>query len=316
MRFGVIGTNFISDRFCEAASRSDSAEVYAIYSRKADTGHAFCQRNGGGIKVYTSYDEMLADTLIDAVYVASPTMCHKEHAIAALKAGKAVLCEKMICTSLDEFIEMEAAAKSTRGTLIEAMRTDFDPYASYLGEALSKIGKLRRAHFTYCQYSSRYDAFLKGDVKNAFDPKMKNSALADIGIYPLHLAISLFGAPLDVTSKSLFLHNGFEGAGEILMTYEGMLATVSYSKITEGTTPSVIEGEEGSVTIDSINAPTRITLNRRGEEPYTYPHHNEKNNMIFEIEGFIRAVGDPEYRDRLLSTTRTVMETVEKIRPY
>ena len=312
MRFGIIGTNFISDWFAESALRTSGAELTAVYSRKSDTGRAFAEKHGIPA-VYTSLEEMLGASDVDAVYVASPTFLHKEHSIAAIKHGKAVLCEKMIAASLDEFEEMLDAITQHGGTLIEAMRPDFDPAFEALRKSLPRLGKIRRASFEFCQYSSRYDAFLAGDVKNAFDPKIKKSALADIGIYPLHVCISLFGEPKSVYSHSAFLHNGFEGCGTILLGYGEMAATVTYSKVSASVNPSVIEGELGSITVDKINAPSTITLHLRGKEPEIIPFERRAHNMEYEVERFMAIAEGKEDGTHPLRLSHSVMKTVDKV---
>ena len=287
MRFAIIGTNFISDNFMDAICQVKDAEVIAVLSRTAERGKEFATRHNI-TRVYTDIDKMLADRDIDAVYVASPTVCHAEQSIKALKAGKHVLCEKMIAHDYAAFEDMMRAQAKSGRVLLEAMRPDFDPALDIIKKGLKRIGKVRRVSLEFCQYSSRYDAFLSGTVLNAFDPDMKNSALADIGIYPLHLCIMLFGDPDYFTSESIYLHNGFEGAGVLTMHYGDMLATITYSKITDSVNPSVIEGELGSLIIDKVSAPSKITLKLRGQEPIILPYFPVKNNMIYEIRAFMK----------------------------
>ena len=311
IRFAIVGTNFISDRFAEAAEASECAEVVAVFSRKLDTGRHFADKYG--IKrIYSDYSAMLLDCDIDAVYVASPTICHSEQAKAALMAGKHVLCEKMITTTEIELASLIDIARSRGLVLLEAMRPDFDPAYDLLRSALAKIGRIRRATLEFCQYSSRYDRFLAGEVLNAFDPKMKNSALADIGIYPLHLAVSLFGRPHSLSASAVFLDNGFEGAGIITLDYGDKLCQVIYSKITDSVNPSVIEGECGSITIDKINAPTRITLCLRGGEAVELPISSVANNMVYEIEAFSRMVSGQVSPDGYLTVSKDSLNLVER----
>ena len=119
---------------------------------------------------------------------------------------------------------------------------------------------------------------------------MKNSALSDIGIYPLHFCVRLFGRPTGLTSKSVFLEGGFEGLGSIILDYGDMLATVTYSKITESVIPSVIDGELGSLIFDRVNAPTYAKLKFRDGSEENLPITPYKNNMNFEIAEFIQQV--------------------------
>ncbi len=142
------------------------------------------QKKHGIVNIYTHYEGMLADKRIDAVYIASPTICHAGQAILTLNYGKDVLCEKMIAATYGEFLRMKAAKLKHGKNLIEAMRLDFDDILLSVSKEIGKIGKTCSARLEYCQYSSRYDKFKAGEVLNAFDPNMKNSALADIGIYP------------------------------------------------------------------------------------------------------------------------------------
>ncbi len=311
IRFAIVGTNFISDRFAEAVKVSKSAEVVAIYSRKLDTGRRFADKHLL-TKVYTDYAEMLADTEIDAVYIASPTVCHFEHTRQALSAGKHVLCEKMICTTLADLREIRELSRSRGLVLLEAMRPDFDPAYDKVRECLAALGRIRRATLEFCQYSSRYDRFLSGEVLNAFDPKMQNSALADIGIYPLHMALALFGVPSKISAHSVFLENGFEGAGSITLDYGDKLVGVVYSKISDSVNPSVIEGERGSLTVDKISAPTRLVLSTRGSSTREISVLVTDNNMLFEVEAFAAMVRGERSPEPYLDVSERSLEIVEE----
>ena len=311
IRFAIVGTNFISDRFVEAVKTSGCVEIVAVFSRKLNTGRHFADKHGIK-KVFCDYAEMLSDGDIDAVYVASPTVCHSEQTAAALMADKHVLCEKMITTTEAELVSLIDLARSRGLILLEAMRPDFDPAYDALRSAITQIGRIRRATLEFCQYSSRYDRFLSGEVLNAFDPKMKNSALADIGIYPLHLAVSLFGRPQSLSASAVFLDNGFEGSGSITLDYGDKLCQVIYSKITDSVNLSVIEGERGSITIDKINAPTRITLRLRGSESVDLPIDSAANNMVYEVEAFARMISGQISPDGYLAVSKDTLNLVER----
>ena len=285
IRFGVIGTNFISDQFCDAACLVAGVEISAIYSRKFDTGAAFAKKHGIE-HVFSDLEEMLSSDVIDSAYVASPTFLHCEHTLLAAAHEKHVLCEKACAITYHEFEKMTEATGKAGVVFLEAMRPAFDPLIEALRENLYRIGKVRRFRFEFCKYSSRYDKFKQGIIENAFDVGMKNSSLSDIGVYPLWLAVSLFGADCAFKNESVFLENGFQGSGEILMSYGDVLGTVSYSKITEGHGESFIEGENGALVINKISAPTMITYVSNDGTRNEIASSSCKNNMIYEIEYF------------------------------
>ncbi len=312
MKLGIIGTNFISDRLCEAARLVSGVEVAAVFSRGSDTGDAFAARHGIE-KVYTDYGELLTDKDIDAVYVASPTVCHAPQAIKAMLSGKHVLCEKMMAATLPEMRMMRRVAGEQGVVLLEAMRPAHDPAYDMIIDSLPRLGKIRRATLEFCQYSSRYDRFKAGELTNAFDPKLKNSALADIGIYPLHVAVRLFGAPVTALGSSVFMDNGFEGAGSITLGYRDKTVNVVYSKISDSVNPSVIEGELGSLLINKISAPTELTLKLRGCEAERLPLTSPANNMIYELAAFRDMVEGERDADEYLELTELAQVIVDEI---
>ena len=285
MNIAVIGTNFISDAFSEAAERVDGVSVTAVYSRGRDTGEAFAKKHGI-VKVYDGYSEMLGDADIDAVYVASPTFLHAEQSILAMRAGKHVLCEKMMAATLDEFYEMRTASEKYGRVLLEAMRPAHDPAMEIIKQTVKGLGKIKYAHLEFSQYSSRYDRFKAGIMTNAFDPRLKNTALSDIGIYPLHLALTLFGMPKNIGGSSEILHNGFEGEGNITLDYGDMTANVVYSKIRDGKVPSYIEGEHGRLYIDKISSTASLVLEDADGVRRKLDYLPEPNNMVHEIRAF------------------------------
>lgn len=312
LRVGVIGTNFIQDLFCEAAELVPEVDVVAVYSRKFDTGTAFAKKHG--IKdVFTSLDDMLLSTTVDAVYIASPTFLHAEHTLRSLSMGKHVLCEKACTVTYDEFAQMRSAADKSGLVFLEAMRPAFDPMIEIFKDNLSRIGRVRRFKLEFCKYSSRYDKFKCGIVENAFDPTLKNSALSDIGVYPLWLAISLFDCGCEYKSSSVFLENGFEASGEILLSYGDFVGTVSYSKITEGHSDSFVEGELGTLFIDKISVPSKIKLVKNNGECELIASSDARNNMVHEIEYFRDCVFGLKSTKKYLDETESVMRIIDGI---
>ena len=313
LSFLIVGSNFITDRFMEAIERVDDAQVVAIYSRTEERANAFADTYGIPER-YCDYALALASESVNAVYIANPNFAHRDTALCAIRAGKHVLCEKIITENLSDFLLLKNEAEKYGVVLLEAMRPDFDPAFTVLRQSLPLVGKIRRVAFEYCQYSSRYDAFLQGDVQNAFNPEIGNSALADIGIYPLHLLVALFGEPTRLTPLFVSLSNGFMGCGHLALDYtdRGFFASVDYSKITDGKRPSLIEGECGSLLIDRINATEEILFLPRGASPRTLYQAHIPNNMNYEIEAFRDMVAGKRDNAPYLAVTEATMRAYDK----
>lgn len=265
VRIGIVGTNYISEWFMAAARRTEGkVEPAAVFSRTQRRGEEFARQQGIPL-AFSDFDEMLG--AVDAVYIASPTGAHYGQAMRALRAGRHVLVEKTMGASLSEEVEIFHEADSRGLIAMEAMRHLHTPDQQIIRDALPRIGAVRYAHVQMLQYSGRYDKFRDGTILNAFNPDLGNSAIADIGIYCLGFALDLFGPPSSYTGNSVFLHNGFEGSGSIQFAYDSMIADISYSKIVQAVTPTVISGEDGSITVNYIGEPSRIELHtRQGKE--------------------------------------------------
>lgn len=288
MRFGIIGTGFISDWFVDACRLAGGTPV-GIYSRDLERGQAFADRHGLSL-VVGSVEELAASDEIDAVYVASPIAAHHRQTAAVLDHGKPVLCEKTLATSPDEVADLFERADRAGCVLLEAVRPNHDPVYDLIRSALPRLGTLRHAHLEKCQYSSRYPAFLRGEVLNALDPASGNSALRDIGVYCIHPSLLLFGTPLGTHRASYRLPNGFEAGGSLLLDYGDLSVTCTYSKVTNSVTPSVILGEQGSLRIDSVAEPGAVEyvgLDGEVETLLTGSPRHPRETLHHPIEAFL-----------------------------
>ena len=309
LKLGVIGTNFVSSWLCEAARSLDTVTLSAVYSRTKEKGEAFAKAEGV-LHTYTDLDSFFSSG-IEAVYIASPTFCHFDMAIAAIGYGLHVLLEKPMVTHKWQFDELVLLARERGVVLMEAMRPQHDEAALVIKNALKELGTIRRATMEFCQYSSRYDRFLSGEVLNAFDPKIAGAALLDIGIYTLYWVTALFGRPETVTASSTFLHNGFEGGGTVLFGYGDFQVTMAYSKICQSGTPSVIVGEKGALTFDKPTSPDKIILALRGDTPRELMHPQYENNLVCELRDFVSLCKGGE--NPYLVETELLYETLERV---
>ncbi len=314
IKLGIIGSNFVSDWLCESVGRTEGITAHGVYSRTAERGAEFAAKHGIP-HVSTDLDPLLSSA-IDAVYIAGPNKFHFPQAMAAMAQGKHILCEKPMALNSAELAEMTASARAHGVVLLEAMRPAFDPGIDTAKAALPRLGQIRYARLEYCQYSSRYDRFKGGEVMNAFTPALGNAALMDIGIYAVHNCVKLFGLPdLDgMFAKSVKLHNGFEGMGNLLLPYGDFTAEVLYSKITDSVQDSVILGELGALTIDRMSVPGRVTLKLRGKEEEILPFAARESNMDFQTEVFVRLVREGAVEHPYMANTEAAIRIMDRAR--
>ncbi len=324
IRFGVVGTNFITDWVIAGAKQDERFELTAVCSRTQERANEFAAKYDIPY-TFTSLEEMAASPLIDAVYIATPNYLHAAQSILCMKHGKHVLCEKPMASNAYEVKQMIAASRQYGVTLMEAMKPTLTPNFQVLREALPKAGVIRRYFASYCQYSSRYDKFKEGIVLNAFKPELSNGAMMDIGVYTVYPMVVLFGRPKKVSASGVVLSTGTDGQGAVNFEYEGMNATILYSKIANSSLPTEIEGEDGNFMLDKINQIGRVTWQARpvassGKGPLTPVEDisavTDKDEYYYEVAEFISLVQAGKLESEINSHENSLItiEIIDEVR--
>lgn len=313
IRFATVGTSGITEQFLEEAANNSEFRLRAVYSRDRERAERFARQQGADV-YYDDLDAMAEDPEIDAVYIASPNALHCAQTMKFIAAGKHVLCEKPLCSNLSEARRMFEAAEQSNVILMEAMRSLHDPGFGVLREEIKKIGKIRRASFRYCQYSSRYDAFKAGKRQNIFDPGCSAGALMDIGVYCVEPLAALFGEPKSLQAVSVMLDGGIDGAGTVLADYGDMTAELIYSKITESHLPSEVQGEAGVLLIDEIACPEKIEIRYNDGRTKRFDTGPGGNNMRYELQAFTDAVSGRKHIEEYRRISMLSIKLMDRVR--
>ncbi|MEM6051478.1 Gfo/Idh/MocA family oxidoreductase [Erwinia sp. P7711] len=313
IRFAVVGTNWITRQFVDAAHETGKMKLTAVYSRSLEQAQAF-SKDYPVEHLFTSLEQMAQSEATDAVYIASPNALHCQQALLFLQHKKHVICEKPLASNLREVEAMIACARDNQVVLFEAFKTASLPNFLILQQALPKVGKLRKALLNYCQYSSRYQRYLDGENPNTFNPAWSNGSIMDIGYYCLATAVSLWGEPDRVTATASLLESGVDAHGTVLMEYGDFDVTLLHSKVSQSVVPSEIQGEQGSLVIEQVSECQRVSFMPRGakSQDLSYPQHI--NTMLYEAETFARLVETNEIDHAGLATSRTTAKLLTEIR--
>ncbi|MGG1292623.1 Gfo/Idh/MocA family oxidoreductase [Bacillus smithii] len=315
IKFAIIGTNWITEEFIKAAKEVPDFSLKAVYSRTEEKAKEFAAKVGAEL-TFTNLEEMAKSDEIDAVYIASPNSFHAEQAILLMNRGKHVICEKPMASNTKEVQAMIEAAQQNNVVLMEAMKTTLLPNFQAIRKHIHKIGKIRRYFASYCQYSSRYDAYKQGTVLNAFNPKFSNGSLMDLGVYCLYPMVVLFGKPLNVKANSVKLETGVDGEGSVILDYGEMDAVVQYSKISNSYIPAEIQGEEGSIIIDAIHTPQKVEIRYRDGRIEDITETQDHHPMYYEAKEFIELIQNGKQQSEINSHQHslTTIEIIEKAR--
>ncbi|SEK86989.1 Predicted dehydrogenase [Roseateles sp. YR242] len=185
-QWALIGPGSIANRFAEAVSQLDGCRLHAICGRDAHRSEQFAQRwsvaGDAPVQAHTDLARLLADPAVEGVYIATPHGQHYDYALAALRAGKAVLCEKSLVPTQAQAQRLVAAAREHQVFLMEAVWTRFLPVyqemATWLREG--RIGQVHALQSSFC-FPAPYDP-----DSRLFNPALAGGALLDVGVYNLN----------------------------------------------------------------------------------------------------------------------------------
>ncbi len=246
VRFGIIGCGNIAARFAKALERSPAAELYACAAREQARAEEFASQHKA-VKAYGSYEELLADEKVQAVYIATVHTTHAQIAQACILAGKAVLCEKPFFTGGKEAEETIALAREKDVLVMEGFWTRTQPAYLKAKEWLKegKIGDVRLIRAAFC-----FNMPLNEQTKThrLWDPAVAGGALLDAGVYPYEYVTGIMdGPPQKVTATVQTAPTGVDATVTMAMTYPYAVADCLTSICGYMDGAAVISGTEGFI---------------------------------------------------------------------
>lgn len=279
-KWGVLATGRIAASMAQAMRHDPRAELSAVASRSQDKADAFAHKWGLD-KAYGSYEALLADPDIEIVYIATPNAVHKDNILAAIKAGKHILCEKPLTTRLADTLECERAAREANVFLMEGMWSVFFP-AMQRVKTLLDAGAIGRPSFLTAQFIAYRDP---AEYPNLFDPKLGGGALNDLGVYPLAIAQFLLGAIRDVLIEQSIGTTGVDEMTVMSAVHaNGAVSQLSCGFQLDLPVSVKVMGTKGEIEIpDHFHHADLVTL-RGGGKSRSYREPYTGNGYIHEIQ--------------------------------
>ncbi len=289
MKFGIVGTNFVSDFFMDAQKLVEECEVVSVCDLTLEKARAFADKYNIP-NAYGSYQEMYESNTIDAVYLAVPNGLHKELSCYFLDRKIPVICEKPFGSNADEVKEMVECARKNNTYLQDAIVPLYTENFWRTKEALPKVGRLRRAIICYGKYSSRYDAYLRGENPTTFRRDLSNGSTMDLGVYAVSDAVALFGKPNKVYASGILLESGVDALGTAIFTYDDFEVVIMHSKVTDTIMIPEIQGEEGNIYIDLLSRFNEVWFVDRKTKEKEMISKPWPDGMSWEIQDLVDSV--------------------------
>lgn len=314
IRWGVLAPGGIAHRWTAALHARTTSRVVAAGSRSLERAQAFATEFGAQ-RAYGSYESLVDDPEVDAVYIASPHSQHREHALLALSAGKPVLVEKAFTRNAAEAVEVVEAAR-TKGLLaVEAMWARFLPHLDVVRRTLEEelLGEVRAVGADHGQL-----LYPDGPQRLA-DPALAGGALLDLGIYPVSIAHLFIGAFTDVQATGTVAETGVDASETIAVTGpQGAIGTLSSTMLAKTPCSASISGTTARLEIDGRFYQPNVVhlLDPDDREIDRYEPPSREHGLAYEAAEFARLLTAGKTESDLLPLDETVriMHVLDEVR--
>jgi predicted dehydrogenase len=310
--WGILGPGGIARAFATDLKTLAGHSVAAVGSRTLSNAEEFVSTFGG--KAYGSYEELVADESVDAIYVATPHPAHKENVVLALNAGKPVLCEKPFAVNAQEAQEMVAAAVANNVALMEAMWSRFLPHYALVREIVASgiLGKILTVHADHGQ------RLADQNIPRLVDPLLAGGALLDLGIYPVSFAHMILSNPTKITASGVLTDRGVDGQTSMIFDYSsGAQAILNTTMLEQTPCRAVVAGVNGRLEIDRVfYSPTSMRVTLFDGTVKQYPNTYVGHGIREQAEEFKQLVLSGKQQNELLNWKDTVdiMKTLDTVR--
>ena len=266
-RWGLLGAGWIATKAIAPAMHAASdAIVQAVASRDSARSRAL-----NPVTIHESYEALINDPLVDAVYISLPNHLHCQWSVAALKAGKHVLCEKPFAINSSEVELMAKAARENDRVLVEAVWSRWHPRMARLVDYV-KAGNIGKLHSIESSFT--FPANIDGNYR--LSPAMGGGALFDVGVYPLHAMAALVGDNAQMEIQKCDVTTGPTGI-DLTTTWQLRFAgSITAQGVASFEMPEhqslIVHGSKGSVELigseafTSWNSPSQLRLGENIEE--------------------------------------------------
>jgi predicted dehydrogenase len=312
LRWGIISTGGIARTFVNDLQYTESGVAVAVGSRTIEAANTFADRFGIAHR-YGSYEELVADPDVDAVYVGTPHPMHFENARLALENNKPVLVEKAFTMTAHDAIELIELARAKKLFLMEAMWTRCLPHVAAVNQliAAGDLGDIVAVEADHGQYFE-YDP-----ASRWFSPELGGGALLDLGVYPVSFASMLLGTPSKMVTMIDPAPTGVDRQVSMIFGYDnGAQAYLNTTTGAKTPTTATISGTHARIEIDGdFYAPSAFSLITRAGDARRFEFATQGRGLHFEAAEVARCLQSGLLESPLmpLDETVSIMQTMESV---
>jgi len=312
LRWGIISTGGIAHTFARDLAFIDSGEAVAVGSRSIESANAFADEFDIAGR-YDSYEELVNDSEVEAVYVATPHPMHFDNAMLALEQGKSVLVEKAFTVTAGQASKLVEVATNKKVFMMEAMWTRFLPHVIAIRELIAD-GSIGEIVSFEADHGKRFEF---DPSSRFFNPELGGGAMFDLGVYPISFASMLLGPPTKMMAMIDPAATGVDMADSMIFGYaNGAHALLNATMAARTSTRASISGTKARIEIEGdFYAPGAFSLITPDGAARRFEFATEGRGLHYEAAEVARCVRSGLLESPLMPLHETVqiMKTMESV---
>lgn len=297
INWGIVGAGKIAHRFCKALSNDKRANLEAVSCRSLKKAEAFKQKFPCN-KAYGSFQELLDDPSIEAVYIALPHYYHYEWIKKAILAHKMVLVEKPATINSNQMLEIKELAKQEKILVMEAMKNKFTPAYKEAKKLLNEeiIGKLEKIETSFCSEHLEYDP-----NSYLFDLK-QGGCLWDLGIYNVSYLDDFFKADIsDLTVECKYHECGVDSYVKARIEFNDQIGVVECAMDRKKENQVVFTGKMGKMIVKPLHRPLDIEIILNNGQTISKHIDYDYDDFYSEIAHFNDLIESKQLESKIMS---------------
>ncbi len=312
MKVGIIGLGSIAKIMAKTLAAMEEVECYAVASRTLQKANEF-KEEFGFEKAYGSYEELVQDSDVDLVYIATPHSHHYENMLLCLEYNKAILCEKSFTANKKQAEEVLNLAKEKKVLVAEAIWTRYMPSRKIIDDLIASniIGDVK-----VCSANLGYKI---NEIPRLINPDFAGGSLLDVGVYPINFASMVFKKPATaIKANATFTDSNVDETCSMTLYYPDNKVAVLYSSILAKTDRiGSIVGDKGYILVNNVNSISKIEVfNTEDVCIQSIDVKHEISGYEYQIRACLQALKNNQIECEAMPHNETlyIMETMDKIR--
>ncbi len=303
INFGILGAGYIAEKFCNSSKKVQNVKIVAVASKSKEKANDFAKRNNIE-KAFESYEEMLMDSTIDVIYIATTHNFHMENIMLCLEHNKHIICEKSMVLNEADAIKAFDIAKQKNLFIMEAMCTRFMPTAVKAKEWIT-CGKIGTPQLANVSVGFRAEQNMENRI---FNKSLAGGALYDIGVYAIEGITYFLGTNVsDIKSIVEYAPTGVDKTENISFKIDDCIVNIQSTIMAQTKSDCYIYGTDGYIKASSFILFEECILYDKDNNEIDKITTSKEDRLVYQIDEVVKCINNNLIESPIMPAKDTII---------